>query len=625
MEGMGGAQDNICHWRRVNCACCGPDFQFSKMSAHVGFWHPRNLISRRGFWYKAAKMILQWCVRTLPQVVLIVFSWSFLVQHAVLRKGTLSLWVQWSTHFCHGHPRWWSVLRVTRMGKPKEFNMSRKQDDFVFCGRRVRVAPEALLVSQGFVGQPRPDLSYEVNRAAQRSSAPTIEDARALNAISLKAQRSSGTILRYPRGVIDLSTAQMLTYGNASFANMDCSKSQCGVIVFLTHEPGRFWHGEFHLGHLTSSTIKRVVRSTLAYSVSEAVVGAQWLRSFLAEMWPLCSVLASTILEDSGNGFSAPTVCDTLGFLQPSQSCQIRQGNWIGQAAQNCDSNAETSPLWSTRSDTCVWHKSHDARRRRDEGPDPSPFAPCCDERASLRYCGRQPCRFPQSLYQLSRWQLYLSWFDQQSRNMLKSGPSTRWTLWRAPCLKSISLFCSVSDFNIITVDHTKKMRTFEQHVLRMRPFLNYEPERCFNNSWVFFFILVLELQPCVTQSTWGRVGPFLCSTRTLELWFCWRRLCEPSSRRNRTVALAHDAKATATTRMRAWRGSCSTRKCFWNPGRRPFLVSTLPRSTCRQISGPWECFGKRTLSLWVQWSVSRIWHALQNHQVTAGRHCERV
>ena len=30
----------------------------------------------------------------------------------------------------------------------KEFNMSRKQDDFVFCGRRVRVTPEALIVSQ---------------------------------------------------------------------------------------------------------------------------------------------------------------------------------------------------------------------------------------------------------------------------------------------------------------------------------------------------------------------------------------------------------------------------------------------------------------------------------------------
>ena len=59
------------------------------------------------------------------------------------------------------------------------------------------------------------------------------------------------------------------------------------------HEPRRLWHGEFQLGHLvywTSNTIKRVVRSTLAaeaYSVSEAVEEAQWLRSVLAEMWLL--------------------------------------------------------------------------------------------------------------------------------------------------------------------------------------------------------------------------------------------------------------------------------------------------------------------------------------------------
>ena len=106
--------------------------------------------------------------------------------------------------------------------------------------------------------QSRPDLSYEVNRAAQRSSAPTIADARALNAISHKAQRSSETTLRYPRGVINISSAQLVTYGDASFANMEGSKSQCVVIVFLSHEPRRFWHGEFQLGHLahwTSSTI----------------------------------------------------------------------------------------------------------------------------------------------------------------------------------------------------------------------------------------------------------------------------------------------------------------------------------------------------------------------------------
>ena len=32
----------------------------------------------------------------------------------------------------------------------KEFNMSQKQDNFVFRGRRVRVTPEALIVSQEF-------------------------------------------------------------------------------------------------------------------------------------------------------------------------------------------------------------------------------------------------------------------------------------------------------------------------------------------------------------------------------------------------------------------------------------------------------------------------------------------
>ena len=62
--------------------------------------------------------------------------------------------------------------------------------------------------------------------------------------------------------------------------------------------PGVSGLGNSKLGHLvywTSSTIKRVVRSTLAaeaYSVSEAVEEAQWLRSVLAEMWPSVRALS---------------------------------------------------------------------------------------------------------------------------------------------------------------------------------------------------------------------------------------------------------------------------------------------------------------------------------------------
>ena len=135
--------------------------------------------------------------------------------------------------------------------------------------------------------------------------------------------------LRYPRGVINVSSAQLVTYGDASFANMEGSKSQFGVIMFLTHEPRRFWHGEFQLGHLvywTSSTIKRVVRSTLAaeaHSVSEAVEEAHFLRSVLAEMWPsVPSSLPRSLRTVEMDSLRRPivTLSDTINLCQAVKS-----------------------------------------------------------------------------------------------------------------------------------------------------------------------------------------------------------------------------------------------------------------------------------------------------------------
>ena len=65
------------------------------------------------------------------------------------------------------------------------------------------------------------------------------------------AHRSSETTSRYPRRAIDVFTAQLVTYGDASFAQ----------------------HGRFEEG--------------------------QWLPSVPAEMWPFCSVLSSTLSEES--------------------------------------------------------------------------------------------------------------------------------------------------------------------------------------------------------------------------------------------------------------------------------------------------------------------------------------
>ena len=65
--------------------------------------------------------------------------------------------------------------------------------------------------------------------------------------------------------------------------------------------PQRFWHGEFQLGHLvywTSSTIKRVVRSTLA---AEAYTQYQKLlkkHSGFELSWQRCGLLFRALSQD---------------------------------------------------------------------------------------------------------------------------------------------------------------------------------------------------------------------------------------------------------------------------------------------------------------------------------------
>ena len=102
-------------------------------------------------------------------------------------------------------------------------------------------------------------------------------------------------------------------------------------------------------------------------------------------VWP--SVSCSLPREDSGNGFPASIDCDTLRLLQSLPSSQIGQGNRIGQAAPDCDSDVEASLLRSTGSNTGICHHSHDARRCLDEASGPLPFFACGDERAPLCVC----------------------------------------------------------------------------------------------------------------------------------------------------------------------------------------------------------------------------------------------
>ena len=184
--------------------------------------------------------------------------------------------------------------------------------------------------------------------------------------------------------------------GDASFANMEGSKIQCGVIVFLTHGPRRFWHGEFQLGHLvywTSSTIKRVVRSTLAaeaYSVSEAVEEAveeaHWLRSVLAEMWPsVPSSLPRSLRTVEMDSLRRPivTLSDSFNLCKAVKSDKgtgsDKRLRIVTAMLRQVFCGAQGATL------ACICHDSHDARRCFDEGSGPLSFVACGNECTSPR------------------------------------------------------------------------------------------------------------------------------------------------------------------------------------------------------------------------------------------------
>ena len=138
-----------------------------------------------------------------------------------------------------------------------------------------------------------------------------------------------------------------------------------------------------------------------------------------------CSELSPTILEDSGDGFLAHTDCDTLRFLQSLPSCQVRQGYWIGQATPNRDGNAEASLLWSTGSDTCICHDSHDARRCFEEGPGPLSCVACGNQRTPPRVRDfRIQHRFEDNIADVLR-----AYANSQNGNLLSADSISR-TFW---------------------------------------------------------------------------------------------------------------------------------------------------------------------------------------------------
>ena len=137
--------------------------------------------------------------------------------------------------------------------------------------------------------QSRPDLCVGVSLAAQRLSKATFSDVKTLNKLVERAKNTAKMGIVLPCGVVNLETCSVACYADAGFANAEREKSQCGLVCCLTHSPELLKTVRFDLSTIISwqsSTIKRVVRSTLAaegYAVSEGLESAQWFRHLLTE------------------------------------------------------------------------------------------------------------------------------------------------------------------------------------------------------------------------------------------------------------------------------------------------------------------------------------------------------
>ena len=85
--------------------------------------------------------------------------------------------------------------------------------------------------------QSRPDLSVGVSLAAQKLSTATLSDVKALNKLVEQAKSTAAMGIVIPCGVVNLETCSVVCYADAGFANAEGEKSQCGLVVGLTHHP----------------------------------------------------------------------------------------------------------------------------------------------------------------------------------------------------------------------------------------------------------------------------------------------------------------------------------------------------------------------------------------------------
>ena len=85
--------------------------------------------------------------------------------------------------------------------------------------------------------QSRPNLCVGVSLAAQKLNKGTRSNVKKLNNLVEQAKSTAEMDIVIPCGFVNLETCSVVCDADAGFANAEGGRSQCGLVIGLTHHP----------------------------------------------------------------------------------------------------------------------------------------------------------------------------------------------------------------------------------------------------------------------------------------------------------------------------------------------------------------------------------------------------
>ena len=119
--------------------------------------------------------------------------------------------------------------------------------------------------------QSRHGLCVGVSLAAQRLIKATLSDVKALNKIVDQARSTADMGIVIACGVANLKTYSVVCNADTAFANAKGEKSQCSLVVGLTHHPELVQTGRFDLSTITSWQSTTIKKSRQIYTGSRGI------------------------------------------------------------------------------------------------------------------------------------------------------------------------------------------------------------------------------------------------------------------------------------------------------------------------------------------------------------------